>query len=48
MRPVVGGAETGVEIGAEGIGVDEKIGGLYDDWLVNMLGHWGVMSGCSD
>lgn len=39
VRPVVGGAETGVETGAEGIGVEEKIGGLYDDWLVNILGH---------
>jgi len=48
VRPVVGGAETGAEIGAEGIGVDEKIVGLYDDWLVNILGHAGVMSGCSD
>jgi hypothetical protein len=36
---VIGGVGIGVEIGAEEIGGDEKIGWLYDDWLVNILGH---------
>ena len=30
-----------------GTGAEGKRGGWYVDWLVNMLGHWGMMRGCS-
>lgn len=48
VRPVTAGAEIGVCNGADGIGEAWKIGVLYEDWLVNMLGHCAVMSGCND
>jgi hypothetical protein len=41
-------ADTGVvDVGAKGTGADGKMGGTYVDCDVNMLGHWGIIRGCS-
>jgi hypothetical protein len=34
--------DIGVELGAVG-----TVGGLRVDWLVNILGHCGIIKGCS-
>jgi hypothetical protein len=41
-------AETGVaEAGVIGTGAEGKMEGWYVDWLVNMLGHCGIIKGWS-
>jgi hypothetical protein len=48
VRECVEVADTGVaDAGVMGTGAEGNMGGWYVDWLVNMLGHCGIINGCS-
>lgn len=48
VRECVEEADTGVaDAGVIGTGAEGKMGGWYVDWLVNILGHCGIIRGCS-